>query len=77
MGKIRMAAGDYLKKLVQLPPEVVRALEVQAREEDRSVNGQLVHVLRTALKPVIETLPPPVSAILTVPRTVPRKERVH
>jgi hypothetical protein len=44
-----MSAGQYKKKLVLLPLDILNEIEEQALREDRSVSGQLVHLLRKAL----------------------------
>jgi hypothetical protein len=44
-----MPSGDYVKKLVQLPPDLLEKLEKEATKQHRSVNGQLVHTLEKAL----------------------------
>jgi predicted HicB family RNase H-like nuclease len=49
MAKTRMPSGDYAKKLVRLPPELLEKLEKEAARQHRSLNGQLVHTLDKAL----------------------------
>lgn len=43
-------AGPYKKKLIRLPPDILAKLEQEAKEEDRSLNGQLVHRLRECFR---------------------------
>jgi hypothetical protein len=42
----RMATDDYKKLLIRIPPALHRYLEALSHEEDRSVNGTLVHIVR-------------------------------
>jgi hypothetical protein len=41
-----MAADDYEKMLIRMPKLLRRYLEALSHEEDRSVNGTLVHIVR-------------------------------
>ena len=41
-----MPRGPYKKMLVRIPPDILEALEEETTSSDRSVNGELVHVLR-------------------------------
>lgn len=41
--------SDVVKVLLRIPDELWRELKVWAAEEDRSLNGQIVHVLKRAL----------------------------
>jgi hypothetical protein len=41
-----MKNDAYKKILIRIPPDIVAALEKASHGEDRSINGQLVHVLR-------------------------------
>jgi hypothetical protein len=45
-GPSRMPRGPYKKMLVRIPPDILEALEEETTSSDRSVNGELVHVLR-------------------------------
>jgi hypothetical protein len=49
MAQSRMPSGAYKKKLLRLPPDILEILEKEAIKEDRSLNGQLVHILRKYL----------------------------
>lgn len=46
MAQTRMKNGDYKKILIRIPPDILEALEEETTSSDRSVNGELVHVLR-------------------------------
>jgi hypothetical protein len=46
VSKTRMPRGPYKKMLVRIPPDILEALEEETASSDRSVNGELVHVLR-------------------------------
>jgi hypothetical protein len=46
MAQTRMKNGDYKKILIRIPPDILAALEEETTSSDRSVNGELVHVLR-------------------------------
>jgi len=46
MAQTRMKNGPYKKILVRIPPDILEALEDETTSSDRSVNGELVHVLR-------------------------------
>lgn len=46
MAQTRMKNGEYKKILIRIPPDILAALEEASTREDRSVNGELVHVLR-------------------------------
>jgi hypothetical protein len=41
-----MKNDAYKKILIRIPPDILAALEKASHGEDRSINGQLVHVLR-------------------------------
>lgn len=46
MAQTRMKNDAYKKILIRIPPDILAALEAASHGEDRSINGQLVHVLR-------------------------------
>ena len=46
MAQTRMKNGEYKKILIRIPPDILAALEEASTREDRSINGELVHVLR-------------------------------
>ena len=46
MAQTRMKNDAYKKILIRIPPDILAALEAAWHGEDRSINGQLVHVLR-------------------------------
>ena len=46
MAQTRMKNDTYKKILIRIPPDILAALEKASHGEDRSTNGQLVHVLR-------------------------------
>lgn len=46
MAQTRMKNGDYKKILIRIPPDILEALEEETTSSDRSINGELVHVLR-------------------------------
>jgi hypothetical protein len=46
-----MPHGQYKKMLVRLPLDIVDWLQAEAVEQDRSITGQLVHILRTQAPP--------------------------
>jgi len=46
-----MPSGQYKKKLLRLPQDLLDLLEAEAVREERSLNGQLVHALREWYKP--------------------------
>jgi hypothetical protein len=46
MAQTRMKNGEYKKILIRIPPDILEALEEETTSSDRSVNGELVHVLR-------------------------------
>jgi hypothetical protein len=50
-----MPSGQYKKKLLLLPLDMLNEIEEQALREDRSVSGQLVHLLRKALAQTADT----------------------
>ncbi len=39
-------AGPYVRLLLRLPPDLHAKLVTWAEHEDRSLNGQIVHLLR-------------------------------
>ena len=46
MAQQRMKKGAYKKILIRVPHDIYAELENASSSQDRSVNGQLVHVLR-------------------------------
>lgn len=46
MAQTRMKNGVYKKILIRIPPDILAALEEASTHDDRSINGELVHVLR-------------------------------
>jgi len=40
-------AATYKKALIRIPPDILERLQGEALKEERSVNGQIVYVLRT------------------------------
>lgn len=42
--------SDVTKVLLRIPNELWEELKAWAAEEDRSLNGQIIHLLRRALK---------------------------
>jgi hypothetical protein len=46
---VRMANGPYKKMLIRIPADILEALQEESRQSDRSVNGELVHILREGL----------------------------
>ena len=56
MAKTRMAPNpDYKKVLIRLPPDLLDALKKRSEGQDRSINGEIVHILREVCLP--ESLP--------------------
>jgi len=49
MAPTRMPPGDYEKKLIRIPPELLKKLEAEAKRQHRSVTGQLIHILSESL----------------------------
>ena len=46
MAQTRMKNDAYKKVLIRIPPDILAVLEAASHGEDRSINGQLVHVFR-------------------------------
>ena len=52
MAKTRMAPNpDYKKVLIRLPLDLLDTLKSRSQGQDRSVNGEIVHILREACLP--------------------------
>lgn len=45
-----MSEGQYVKFLVRFPAELLAALRVAARENDRTLTGEIIHRLRLSLR---------------------------
>jgi hypothetical protein len=59
----RLQKGEpYKKILIRIPPDILAALEAASHGEDRSINGQLVHVLRQWADQQETTSEPPKAA---------------
>jgi hypothetical protein len=50
MPRTKTEAADYIRTVVRLPKDVHAAMEQEAQEEDRSLNAQLVRVLKEHCK---------------------------
>ena len=46
MAQTRMKNGEYKKMLIRIPYDILADLADASTQEDRSINGELVHVLR-------------------------------
>ena len=46
MAQTRMKNGEYKKILIRVPYDILADLEDASTQDDRSINGELVHVLR-------------------------------
>lgn len=51
MASTRMPAGQYKKKLLRFPEDLLEVLEAEAAQQQRSLNGQLVYMLREWYQP--------------------------
>lgn len=49
MEKSRMPHGDYKKMLIRIPQDVVTYLEARSIEDVRSINAEIVYLLRQVM----------------------------